>query len=69
MGYRAFGKIIHVRRDPESVRHDHVSILDAISESQPDKAEELIRAHIEQAKEWRAEQLEADADFIPKWVI
>jgi GntR family transcriptional repressor for pyruvate dehydrogenase complex len=69
MGYRAFGKIIDVRRNPESVLHDHVTILDAIIESQPDKAEELIRAHIEQAKIWLAEQLEADADFIPKWVI
>jgi len=68
-GYRAFGKIIYGRRDPEAVLHDHSSILDAIAKSQPAEAEELIRAHVEGAKEWLTQQLEAGPDFIPKWVI
>jgi DNA-binding GntR family transcriptional regulator len=69
VGYRAFGKIMYARRDPKAVLDDHCAILDAIAESQPAKAEELVRAHIEQTKEWLAQQLEADSDFIPKWVI
>jgi DNA-binding GntR family transcriptional regulator len=69
LGYRAFGKILYGRRDPGAVLDEHCAILDAIAKSQPAQAEQLVRCHIEWGKLWLAEQLETDAEFIPKWVI
>jgi len=68
-GYRAFGKIIQMRRDPQAVLDDHRAILDCIEQQNADEAERLVRVHIERAKHWLNQQLLANADFIPRWVV
>lgn len=69
IGYRAFGKIIQMRRDPQAVLEDHRAIIDSIEKQDLDDAERLVRIHIERAKYWLDQQLKADSEFIPKWVI
>ena len=48
--YRVLGKVIQLTRDPDEVLAEHLSVLKAIEEGQPDDAERLMRAHIRTGK-------------------
>ena len=68
-GYRAFGKIIQMRRSPQAVLEDHLAIIDSVEKRDAETAERLMRTHIEGAKRWLEDQINADPEFIPKWVV
>jgi DNA-binding GntR family transcriptional regulator len=68
-GYRAFGKIVQMRRSPQAVLEDHMAILDAVEKRDAETAERMMRSHIEVAKTWLNEQIDADPNFIPRWVV
>ena len=65
--YRLLGKVIQMSRDPDEVCHEHLEILKAIGEGQPDEAERLVRAHIRRAKQDVEKQI-AEGKYAPRWL-
>jgi len=67
-GYRALGMAVRASRDPRIIHDEHLRIVDAIENNDPDEAERLARAHVRQAR-INIEQQAARNEFTAKWVI
>jgi DNA-binding GntR family transcriptional regulator len=66
-GYRVLGMAVRASRDPRAVYEEHLEIVKAIEENQPDEAERLAREHVSKARK-TIEQQAAKNEFTPKWV-
>lgn len=66
--HQLLGKVVSFERDPEEVRREHISILEAIGQGNADKAEQLMRQHIRTAKNILEKKLE-EGTFTPKWTL
>jgi DNA-binding GntR family transcriptional regulator len=65
--YRALGMTVRASRMPQVIHQEHLRIVDAIEQNNPDEAERLSRLHVAAA----SQMIEADArqgSFLPKWV-
>lgn len=65
--YRALGMTVRASRMPQVIHEEHLKIVDAIEQNNPDEAERLSRLHVAAA----SQVIESDAKqgkFIPKWV-
>lgn len=67
-GYRALGMAVRASRDPRIIHDEHLLIVEAIENNNPDEAERLARAHVRQAR-INIEQQAARNEFTAKWVI
>lgn len=61
------GKILRAGRNPRTVRNEHLSILKAIGLGEPEKAEQLMRKHIEAGKRLVEAGIRSRR-FVPAWV-
>lgn len=61
------GKIVRAGRDPATVRDEHLAILGAIAANRPEKAERLMRRHIQAGKR-QVEAAIRRRRFVPAWV-
>jgi DNA-binding GntR family transcriptional regulator len=65
--YRVLGMTVRASRDPKTIYHEHLGLLQAIEENRADDAEHLARHHVAEA----ARMIEAQVrqgNFVPKWV-
>lgn len=65
--YRVLGKVVRANRDPQTVRDEHMAILEAIERGDSQQAEERMRQHIH-AGRLAIEKQVADGSFVPHWV-
>jgi DNA-binding GntR family transcriptional regulator len=61
------GKTIRAGRAPRTVRDEHLAILKAIDANQPEKAERLMRKHIQAGRQLVEKQVRHHR-FAPAWV-
>ncbi len=67
-GYRALGMAVRASRDPRIIHEEHLRIVEAIENNNPDKAERLARSHVAEARK-NIEQQSARNEFTAKWVV
>ena len=67
-GYRMVGMLVRAERDINTVRDEHMAILDAIADDRPDDAEDLARRHVRAAYQALAAKA-ADGSFSPQWIV
>jgi len=65
--YWVLGKVIRVGRNSQTVRKEHLAILQAIEDNRPAEAEKLMRAHIRAGRKAVEKQIRS-GKFVPKWV-
>jgi DNA-binding GntR family transcriptional regulator len=65
--YRILGMAVWAARDPKIVHAEHLRIVDAIESNQADKAEQLARQHVREARGAIEKQVKEGA-FVPNWV-
>ncbi len=65
--HRTLGKVVQVGRPPEVIRDEHVAIVRAIEANRAQKAERLMRQHIQAAKRIVEEQIE-NGELSLRWV-
>lgn len=65
--YRLFGMAVHAGRATEQVHDEHIKVVEAIEENDPDKAETIAREHVREAREAIRRQAD-DGEFTPRWV-
>lgn len=46
VGYRFVGNLVVTDRNPDQLLHEHVAIVEAVADDQPDEAERLARLHV-----------------------
>jgi len=67
--YRVLGKAVGVSREPQIVHKEHLQIVDAIQRNMPDEAEKIARQHVAEARLMMIEQLTANNQSTPNWVV
>lgn len=67
-GYRALGMAVRASRDPRIIHEEHLQIVEAIENNNPDEAERLARDHVREAR-LNIEQQAARNEFTAKWVV
>jgi len=67
-GYRMVQMLVRAERDINTVRDEHLAILDAIADDRPDDAEGLARRHVRAAYQALAAKA-ADGTFSPQWIV
>lgn len=67
-GYRMVGMLVRAERDINTVRDEHLAILDAIADDRPDDAEDLARRHVRASYQALAAKA-ADGSFSPQWIV
>lgn len=65
--YRILGMAVWAARDPKIVHAEHLRIVDAIESNQTDKAEQLARQHVRDARGAIEKQVK-EGTFVPNWV-
>lgn len=66
--YRILGKFVRAHRDIETVRDEHLAVLQSIADGDADRAEILIRQHVSAARAVVETQM-ANGEFAPQWVV
>ncbi len=66
--YRILGKFVRAHRDIETVRDEHLAVLQSIADGDADRAEILIRQHVAAARALVETQM-ANGEFVPQWVV
>ncbi len=61
------GKILRAGRNAAIVRNEHLAILKAIGADNPERAERIVRKHIQEGKRLVQEKIR-DRRFVPAWV-
>jgi DNA-binding GntR family transcriptional regulator len=46
VGYRFVGNLVVTDRDPDQLLQEHLAIVEAVADNQPDEAERLARLHV-----------------------
>lgn len=67
-GYRLLGMVVRAERDVDTVYHEHLAIIDAMRNEQPDEAERLAREHVRAAR-LAVQQMVSEGRFRPNWVM
>jgi DNA-binding GntR family transcriptional regulator len=65
--YRILGMAVWAARDPKIVHAEHLRIVDAIESNQAEKAEQLARQHVRDARGAIEKQVK-EGTFAPNWV-
>ncbi len=66
--YHVLGMIVQTSRSHEEIRREHLAIVKAMEDNQPDEAERLARSHVQGVRSAIAQQI-ADGKFVPRWVV
>lgn len=66
--YRVLGMAMPDSRDPDQVRREHLSIIEAISNRSPDEAEQCGRRHVEEVMRMMARQV-GEMGFAPATIL
>ncbi len=67
-GYRFLGNLVHTDRDRDEIRREHLAIVRAVADNQPDRAEQLAREHVARSRH-AVEEASAKGRFEATWVI
>jgi DNA-binding GntR family transcriptional regulator len=66
--YHVLGTTVLVSRTHDVIRSEHMGIVEAIANHDPDEAEKRARAHVAGARRSILKQI-AEENFQPKWVV
>nr|MBA3777163.1 GntR family transcriptional regulator [Betaproteobacteria bacterium] len=66
--YRILGKFVRAQRDIETVRDEHLALLQSIADGQADRAETLVQQHVAAARAVVQAQM-TSGEFVPRWVV
>ena len=66
--YHVLGMTVQAHRPHDVIRDEHMAIVKAIEQNQPDDAERAARQHVLGARKSIEEQI-AEHKFVPKWVL
>ena len=66
--YHVLGTVLTASRNHDTIRAEHISIVQAIEQNKPEEAERVARNHVAQVRRAIEEQVAA-GDFVPKWVV
>jgi DNA-binding GntR family transcriptional regulator len=66
--YHVLGTTVLVSRTHDVIRSEHMGIVEAIANNDPDEAEKRARAHVAGARRSILKQI-AEENFQPKWVV
>ena len=66
--YHVLGTTVLVSRTHDVIRAEHMGIVEAIANNDPDEAEKRARAHVAGARRSIQKQI-AEENFQPKWVV
>ncbi|MEO6436579.1 MAG: GntR family transcriptional regulator [Tepidisphaeraceae bacterium] len=66
--YRILGKFVRAHRDIETVRDEHLAILQSVADGQADRAETLVQRHVAASRAVVEAQM-ASGEFVPQWVV
>jgi DNA-binding GntR family transcriptional regulator len=51
IGYRFVGNLVVTERQPDELLSEHLAIVEAVADNQPDEAERLARLHVSKSAE------------------
>jgi DNA-binding GntR family transcriptional regulator len=66
--YHVLGTTVLVSRTHDIIRNEHMGIVEAISNNDPEEAEQRARAHVAGARRAIQKQI-AEGNFQPQWVV
>ncbi len=66
--YRVLGMAVQAHHDIDAVHDEHLAIVAAIENNQPDEAERVARQHVNDARRMIRKRID-EQGFVPEWVV